>query len=117
MASLRQAARNVLYEAQDAIAWIVLWKEGRGWNADTVWLDYNERTHRFQDVDADDIAKLKEIYENDENAILVNGYYINIGPLDDGMTLESLVDGLRWQYEDIGGSLLKDLLEENGVIM
>lgn len=31
MASLREVARDLLYDAQDAISWLVIWKEGRSW--------------------------------------------------------------------------------------
>lgn len=37
MASIRQIAQDVLYEAQDGIAWIALYKKGRSWNAECFW--------------------------------------------------------------------------------
>ena len=82
MASLRDAARDVLYEAKDTIAYLVFWKTGRSWNSEALY----------------------EIVAADPDAICVNGYVDNIGPLED-MTLESLMDGIRFQREVAPGSL------------
>ena len=37
MANLRTTAQQVLEEARDGIAWIALYKEGRGWRASCFW--------------------------------------------------------------------------------
>lgn len=42
MASIRTVAQNVLSEAKDGISWIALWKEGKGWNAESFWFYYRE---------------------------------------------------------------------------
>ena len=97
MASLRNTAQRVLEEARDGIAWIALYKEGRGWGAGCFWPDL-DRNGEFQ-FDEDDIQELKEILTIDPNAIFVNGYYSNLGPLYE-MTREILASALRWQYEN-----------------
>lgn len=48
-------------------------------------------------VEPDDAQRLTEIYKDDNRAILVNGYYKNLGDLET-MTLDSLCDGIRFQY-------------------
>ena len=98
MASLRTTAQQVLEEARDGIAWIALYKEGRGWRADCFWPDFDEQTgsFKFEDYDLDD---LKEILATDKGAILVNGYYYNLGPVEE-MNRETLASALRWQYEE-----------------
>ena len=42
MASIREAAQQVLSTARDGIGWIVFWKEGRGWDSTDVYVDYTE---------------------------------------------------------------------------
>lgn len=96
MANLRTTAQKVLEEARDGIAWIAFFRKGRGWDAECFWPDI-DRDGVFQ-FDGDDAGEIKDILDTDRNAIFVNGYYTNLGPLDD-MTRESLTAGLRWQYE------------------
>lgn len=96
MASLREVSRQVLEDARDAIAWIALYKEGRSWAAECLWVEQNEDSSFI--FDEDDRADIKRILAADKDAILVNGYYCNLGPLEE-MTLESLVSALRWQYD------------------
>ena len=110
MASLREEARWVLEDARGGISWIAVWKTGRSWHCQTILgLEYEEGNHwlkresRWTTDDPDDIATLREIFAEDENAILVNSYYCNLGGMED-LTLQTLVNALRWQYED-GGNL------------
>lgn len=117
MASLREAARSVLDDAKDAICWIAIWKTGRSWNAETMYeTEYDEgRSYPRRDsswkIEEYDADRLKEIYAEDNNAILVNAYYCNLGGWET-MTLESLIDGIRFQY-DLGGDLM-DILQKAG---
>ena len=111
MASLREEARRIADEAKEAIAWIAVWKEGRGWRCESYYLDYDERKDRFE-IEEEDKQAVKAIVDTDPNALLVNGYYMNLGSLEE-MTMSSLVDGLRWQYEINGGNLKEILEEEN----
>ena len=110
MASLKSEAKRIADEASEAIAWIAVWREGRGWRCESYYLDYDERKDRFE-IDPEDYQALEAIVDADVNALLVNGYYMNLGSLEE-MTLSSLVDGLRWQYEINGGNL-REILEEN----
>lgn len=98
MASLKSAARWVLEEARDGIAWIVLWKEGRGWKAETFYFDYNYRTGVTLD-DPDDLEDLRGILSQDPKAIIVNSYIHNLAVVENWVTLDDLVTALRWQYE------------------
>lgn len=109
MASLRIAAQDVLCEARDGICWIAVWKTGRSWNTMTFWPMYDERTGRFSEVDKDDLEQLQNIVSVDPNAIFLNGYYFNLGSLEE-MTRDSLTNAIRWHYEDIRDAQLKDAL-------
>lgn len=98
MANLRTTAQQVLEEARDGIAWIALYREGRGWGAACFWPDFDERSGEFN-FDPDDTQEVKAILATDPDAIFVNGYYTNLGPTE-WMTRESLSSALRWQYEE-----------------
>ena len=101
MPSLRECARNVRNEAADGIQWIAIWKNGRSWKAETFSVDFDYSAGTI-DADRDDFLRLKEIIREDPLAILVNGYYSNIGCYEDGTLpdIKTLADALRWQYED-----------------
>ena len=106
MASLREEARWILDEARAAICWIAVWKTGRSWNVETFYgVEYDEG--RLYPIEEDDEKRLREIYEEDNDAILVNGYYCNLGSLEE-MTLESLIDGIKFQY-GFGGDIMRIL--------
>lgn len=97
MANLRSTAQKVLEEARDGIAWLAFYKKGRGWEAACFWPTFYEESGFFT-FDPDDAQELRAILATDPDAIFVNGYYTNLGPMED-MTRESLTAALRWQYE------------------
>lgn len=107
MASLRDTAQRVLQEARDGIAWITLHKEGRGWDAECFWPEYDDKRNVFCH-DEDELDELHAVLEADPNAIFVNGYYTNLGSTVE-MTRESLANALRWQYEN-QFNLLRDAI-------
>ena len=108
MASIRQAAQDVLAEAKEEIAWIALWRDCRGWMTIPFWPeDVNDTEPTFN---AEDKKMLREILKVDANAIIVNAYYHNLGPAE--MTRDSLANALRWpddnQTSRIAGHLQED---------
>lgn len=114
MASLRDCARSIREEAADGIQWIVLWKEGRSWNIEAFCPDDVYYESSTMEVSADDLQRLHQIVETDPDAILVNGYYSNIGCHEDGSLpdLQVLADALRWQYEDCRPLMADWILKE-----
>ena len=96
MASLRSVAQNVLEEAREGIAWIALFKEGRGWNAECFWQSA-DRENGAPQFKEEDVKRLREILATDGNAIFVNGYYSNLGSVEE-MIRDTLANALRWQY-------------------
>lgn len=109
MASLRTEAQDVLYEARDAICWIAVWKDGKGWCAMTFWPQYDESSCRFTEVENYELEQLQNIVRLDPRAIFVNGYYFNLGSLEN-MSRDSLANSLRWHYEDLRDAQLVDAL-------
>ena len=79
MASIRQIAQDVLYEARDGIAWIALYKEGRSWSAECFWGLFDEQEVFTTDY-PEDSERLHEILSIDPNAIFVNAYLHSQGP-------------------------------------
>lgn len=98
MASLRAVAQQVLDEARDGIAWIALYKRGRGWEAACFWPTFYEESGFFTFYH-DEVLEIESILTTDPKAVFVNGYYTNLGPVDE-MTSESLSAAFRWQYEE-----------------
>lgn len=99
MASIRKAAQWVLDDCRDSIGWVAIWKEGRSWESDRIYgVDFDERTYTATIDDADELEKLQAILTIDPHAIIVNGYYHNLGD-PECMTRDTLADALRWQYE------------------
>lgn len=100
MASLRAIAKEYAGEIRDGIAWVIVWKEGRGWNAEAVWLNCEDDMFELEDAD-----RAYGILKKDPDAVMVNGYYC--GHLGEDMTIEELAAGIRWHYEN-GCNRLKD---------
>ena len=98
MASLRTAAQFVVNEAREGIAWIALWKEGRGWESGRFYLDVDREGAVSLDW-PEEIETLQRILAIDPHAIIVNSYVHNLGVFDGYVTREDLATALRWQYE------------------
>ena len=102
MAALREIARCYADEIREGIAWVIIWKIGRSWNATAVWLNCDTNT-----FEPHDYATAHEALECDPNAIMINGYYC--GHFGEDMSVSELIVGIRWHYEH-GYNLLKDSL-------
>lgn len=101
--ALRTIAREYASEIRDGIAWVIVWKTGRNWHAEAVWLDPDTEL-----LEQDDLATVRGILDQDPNAVILNGYYC--GHFWEDMTINELVAGIRWHYE--GGH---NLLASSGV--
>ena len=96
MASMRQTAQDMIDVAREGIGWIALWKDGKGWMARDLYPDIDRENNLvFEDYQ---LEALQLIRQQDPRAILVNGWYHNLGDTT-CMTRDSLADALRWQYD------------------
>ena len=93
MAALNTIAKEWADEIRDGIAWVIVWKTGRSWNATAVWL--NSDTDTFE---PEDLEQARKILEQDPNAVMLNGYYC--GHFGEDMTVAELAAGIRWHYEN-----------------
>lgn len=100
MAALHEIARSYTGEIRDGIAWVIIWKTGRSWHAESVWLDPSTDTFELGDL-----STATDILEQDPNAVMVNGYHC--GHFGENMTIAELEAGILWHYEG-GCNLLKD---------
>ena len=93
MAAISAIAREWADEIRDGIAWVIVWKTGRSWNAQAVWLNCDDDT-----FEPEDLELAREILGQDPNAVMLNGYYC--GHFGEDMTVAELADGIRWHYEN-----------------
>ena len=102
MASLRDCARSVREEAADGICWIALWREGRSWNAETIWPEDMLYDKGIMVLETYYLERFLVIVKANSSATLVSCEYSNIGCAGDGSLpdVQVLTNALRWQYED-----------------
>lgn len=93
MAAISTIAREWADEIRDGIAWVIVWKTGRSWNATAVWLNCDDDT-----FEPEDLELAREILEKDPKAVMLNGYYC--GHFGEDMTVAELAAGIRWHYEN-----------------
>lgn len=93
MAAINAIAKEWADEIRDGIAWVIVWKTGRSWNAQAVWLNCDDDT-----FEPEDLELARKVLEQDPNAVMLNGYYC--GHFGEDMTVAELADGIRWHYEN-----------------
>lgn len=91
MATINAIARDWAKEIREGIAWIIVWKTGRSWNAAAVWLNSDDI------FEPEDLEQTRKILEQDPNAVMLNGYYC--GHFSEDMSVAELAAGIRWHYE------------------
>ncbi len=105
MAGIRETAKEYRDEIMDGIAWVAVWKVGRGWNAKAFWLDDDDM------IGKDDVEDAKSIVAEDAGAVFINEYYC--AHMGEG-TLEDIVAGIRFHYENGYNRLADWLAAEKG---
>ena len=93
MAAINAIAKDWADELRDGIAWVIVWKTGRSWNATAVWLNSDDDT-----FEPEDLEQARKILAQDPNAVMLNGYYC--GHFGEDMTVAELAAGIRWHYEN-----------------
>lgn len=93
MAALKEIAREWASELREGIAWVIVWKTGRGWNAQAVWLNCED-----EKLEPEDLGLARKVLNQDKNAVMLNGYYC--GRFFEEMTVEDVAAAIRWHYEN-----------------
>lgn len=93
MAAINAIAKDWADELRDGIAWVIVWKTGRSWNAQAVWLNCDDDT-----FEPEDLELARKVLEQDPNAVMLNGYYC--GHFGEDMTAAELAAGIRWHYDN-----------------
>lgn len=112
MAALREIAKMKADLIREGTAWLIVWKVGRSWNAEQIYLDTDGGPLSRTDCDL-----VCGILEQDPDAILLNG--IRSAGFWHSMSLEDVADTIRWHYEE-GHCLLRNskaLLKESGEVV
>ncbi len=106
MASLKEEARRWFGDFYGEVGWMLVWKTGRSWNITRLWdTEYDEGSNSLHhprpskwEISRDDAEKIVAAMEADPKAMVLNGYYDYLGNSEE-MTLRSLIDGLKRQYD------------------
>lgn len=93
MAALNAIVREWADDLREGIAWVIVWKTGRSWNAQAVWLNCDDDT-----FEPEDLELARKVLEQDPNAVMLNGYYC--GHFGEDMTAAELAAGIRWHYDN-----------------
>ena len=99
MASLRQLVNTYKEDLMDGIQWVVFWKDGRSWHADTIFteMDDDNPDPEYNPITLDTKEDLQAIYKRDNKAIILNGYYCSSFYADESLT--EWVKHIRYCYE------------------
>ena len=98
MASIREIVRQYNEEIQDGIAWVMIWKNGRSWNAEAFWIEDGCYDDGFI-FDREAMDRMEEIIKIDPRAVMLNGYYCNCGAVEDGKApIADIIGGVEWNY-------------------
>lgn len=108
MARLRAIAEQLKGTAEEGVGWLVVWKTGKSWNGTAVWPDYIEQSGSLILGD-EDRELIREIVEEDPQAVLLNSWVHNLGVDDYEVSTIKLEQNLRWHYQE-GTAMAKDAL-------
>ena len=99
MASLKNLVKAYKEDLMDGIQWVVFWKNGRSWHADTIFteIDDDNPDPEYDPISTDTKAYLQAIYNQDNKAIILNGYYSSSFYADE--PLAEWVNHVRYCYE------------------
>ena len=99
MASLKNLVKAYKEDLMDGIQWVVFWKNGRSWHADTIFteIDDDNPDPEYDPISTDTKAYLQAIYNQDNKAIILNGYYGSSFYADE--PLAEWVNHVRYCYE------------------
>ncbi len=119
MASLRQLVKAYKDDLIDGIQWVVFWKNGRSWHADTIFteIDDDNPDPEYDPISTDTKAYLQAIYNQDNKAIILNGYYGSSFYADE--PLAEWVNHVRYCYESQleNEYQVKRFLEQHEVVL
>lgn len=108
MATLRKTAQDMIDVVREGIGWIAFWKDGKGWMARDFYPDYDEASNRLT-FEPSDLEALRSVFRLDPEAILVNGYYCNLGDTET-MDRDSLANAIRWHYANHSNTVVDYLV-------
>lgn len=106
MASLKQVVKNYRSEICEGIAWVVIFKNGKSWDAEAFWNDDGSYDDGLVFAD-EDYMRLREIASVDPKAICINGDYM---PFGEDFTLKEIEEKILYFYVERRHQLQGDFL-------
>ena len=99
--TLRNLVKELFNELDDGLSWILIYKDGKSWFGVSLYFeDVDFNLYDGFTISKSAMRLLHNAYEIDRNAMLINGYYINIGWSEtERNTIQRFVDGIKYQYE------------------
>ena len=107
MASLRDVVKQYRDEIIDGIQWVVIFKEGRSWDARYFCVEDGDYDNGYI-FDKKDYAEMQRIAQLDHKAICINGYYMGFG---EDFTLRNIEDKILYFYDGRMNTLAGDFLD------
>lgn len=112
MADLKSVVNQEYDSIAEGIAWVVIYKEGRGWESACFWNVDGSYDEGLVFCD-EDMEKLRQIAQKDHKAICINGYYMGFG-FD--FTKSEMEDRILFLYttrlNQLNGDFLGGLVKE-----
>lgn len=91
MASLQEIAREQAENLRTGAVWVIVWKTGRSWRAETVSL--NRKTRSWGSME--DKERASAIIQADSQAVILNGADLDC----EKCAVKEIAEEIRWQYE------------------
>lgn len=99
--TLRNLVKELFDELDGGISWILIYKDDKSWFGMSFYSE--DIVYDLYDgfiLSPYAVMLIDKAYEIDKSAILVNGYYTNIGWSEiERNTIQCFVDGIKHQYE------------------
>ena len=117
MASLKKLVETYQEDLLDGINWVVFWKVGHYWHADTIFTEFDadEPDQEYEPITVETKGYLQAIYNQDNKAIILNGYlYDNIEECE---TITELTRLIRDCYENKNILRVKVFIEQREVVL
>lgn len=98
--TLKQLAQKYQDYLKESIGWLIVWKDGRSWEAQTIYLNSDNL------INMEDVADVESIVKVDSNALIINDYYCDhLGEL----TIRNITEGIRYMYDHCWNLLAETL--------
>lgn len=93
MAAIEKIVQKWADEFKKGIAWLIVWKTGRSWNAKAVWLNCDNSAFKPEDLEL-----VRKVLEQDPNAVMLNSRCCKF--INKNMNVAALAAGIKYYYKN-----------------